>query len=199
MYVLVKLNSNQGADLGPNFTLTANVGTLVPATATLAELLVGVTVLADNTATQVFVTSQGICTNTLNIAISPATTTTTSTTSTTTTTTNTNCLLSGGSVVKSPYVLWPERFVFSNNGPNDICFYPTVPAYGPPCDPLLNPYDPFCIFTPPTFLFQDPYGTIPFPYSKVLDRVFASGGANSVYQYNSTTGAVGGYFGSCLG
>ena len=89
MYILVKLNPNQGADLGPNFTLTANVGTLVPATATLSELLVGVTVLADNAATQVFITSQGICTNTLTIAISPATTTTTTSSGTTTTTTTT--------------------------------------------------------------------------------------------------------------
>ena len=188
MYILVKLNSNQGTDLGPNFTLTANVGTLVPATATLAELLVGVTVLADNTATQVFVTSQGICTNTLTIAISPATTTTTSTTSTTTTTTNTNCLLSGGTVVVSPYVLYSNRFIFSNSGPNNICILPTVPAYGLP----------FYIFNPPPQLFQDPYGLIPFSYSKVLDVVFPSGGSNSVYEYNSTTGAVGAYFGACL-
>lgn len=188
MYILVKLNSNQGTDLGPNFTLAANVGTLVPATATLAELLVGVTVLADNAATQVFVTSQGVCTNTLTIAVSPATTTTTSTTTSTTTTTNTNCLLSGGTVVVSPYILYSNRFIFSNSGPNDICILPTVPAYGLP----------FYILEPPPQLFQDPYGTTPFPYSKVLDQVFGSGAANSVYQYNSTTGAVGSYFGSCL-
>lgn len=189
MYILVKLNPNEGADLGPNFVLTANVGTLVPAIATLAELLVGVTVLADDMAIQVFITSQGICTNTLTLNILPATTTTTSTTSTTTTTTNVDCLLSGGSVIVSPYILYPARFVFSNTGPTSICVLPKVPAYGLP----------FYIFTPPPNLYQDPYGTIPFPNSYVLDFVFSVGGANSVYDYNSTTGAVGSYFGSCLG
>lgn len=86
MYILVTLNADQGVDLGPNFTLTANVGTLVPATATLTQLLAGVTVLADNDATQVIITSQGICNNSLILNVLPATTTTTSTTTTTTTT-----------------------------------------------------------------------------------------------------------------
>jgi hypothetical protein len=188
MYILVKLNSDQGADLGPNFTLTANVGTLVPASATLVELLAGITVVADNSATQVFVTSQGVCTNVLTLSISTTTTTTTSTSTTSTTTTNANCLLSGGTVVVSPYVLYSNRFVFSNSGPTDICILPTVPAYGLPS----------YIFDSPPQLFQDPYGTTPFPYSKVLDVVFPSGGSNSVYEYNSSTGAVGAYFGACL-
>jgi len=188
MYILVKLNQNQGLDLGPTLTLTANVGTLMPATATLFELLIGVTVLADDTATQVFVTSEGICTNTLTLDILPATTTTTSTTSTTTTTTNVDCLLSGGSVIVSPYVLYPARFIFSNTGPTSICVLPKVPAYGLP----------FYFFNTPPNLYQDPYGTTPFPNSYVLDFVFSTGGANSVYDYNSTTGAVGSYFGTCL-
>lgn len=84
MYILVTLNADQGVDLGPNFTLTANVGTLVPATATLSQLLAGVSVLADNGATQVIITSQGICNNSLILNVLPATTTTTSTTTTTT-------------------------------------------------------------------------------------------------------------------
>jgi hypothetical protein len=192
MYILVKLNPNQGADLGPNFTLTANVGTLVPATATLSELLVGVTVLADNAATQVFITSQGICTNTLTIAISPATTTTTTSSGTTTTTTTsgttTTTTSSGTTTTTAPYVLYSNRFVFSNTGSPDICILSTVPAYGLP----------LYIFTPPPNLYQDAYGTIPFPNSNVLDVVFPSGGSNSVYSYNSATGAVGAASGSCL-
>jgi hypothetical protein len=197
MYILVKLNSNQGTDLGPNFTLTANVGTLVPATATLAELLVGVTVLADNTATQVFVTSQGICTNALTIAISPATTTTTSTTTTSTTTTNADCLLAGGTVVKSPYVYYPNNFVFGvigGCGSNNICIGPTTPVYGPPCDPG----DPLCIFNVPAFLFLDPYGATPFTgYSFVRNNSYGFL-PSSIYNYNTTTGAVGAYVSSCL-
>jgi len=189
MYILVKLNPNEGADLGPNFVLTANIGILTPSIATLAELLIGVTVLADDMATQVFVTSQGICTNTLTLNISPATTTTTTSTTTSTTTTNADCLLSGGTVIVSPYILYSNRFVFSNTGPTSICILLTVPAYGLP----------FYFFDPPPNLYQDPYGTIPFPNNYVLDKVFPTGGANTVYNYNSTTGAVGSYFGSCLG
>jgi len=189
MYILVKLNPSQGADLGPDFVLTADIGTLAPAVATLNELLVGVTVFANDAATQIFVTSQGICTNTLTLNILPATTTTTSTTSTTTTTTNVECLLSGGTVTVSPYVLYSNRFVFSNTGATDICILPSVPAYG------LPGY----IFTPPPNLYADPYGTTTFPNTYVLDIVFPTGGANSVYNYNSSTGAVGSASGSCLG
>jgi len=72
MYILVKLNPNQGINLGPDFILTANVGTLIPTITTLTELLAGITVFADDTATQIFVTSQGICINTLTLDISSA-------------------------------------------------------------------------------------------------------------------------------
>lgn len=89
MYIIVKLNPGQGADLGPNFELTANVGVLSPSTATLDELLVGVSVLADDLATQVFVTSEGICDNTLTLNVVAGTTTTTSTTTSTTSTSTT--------------------------------------------------------------------------------------------------------------
>jgi hypothetical protein len=196
MYILVKLNTNQGLDLGPNFTLTTNVGTLVPATATLTELLAGVTVLADDTATQIFVTSLGICTNTLTLNVTPATTTTTSTTSTTTTTTNVDCLLSGGTAIKSPYVYYPNNFVFGvlgGSGSNNICIGPTTPVYGPPCDPS----DPLCIFNVPAYLFLDPYGTTPFTeYSLVRNSI--AGLPSAIYNYNTTTGAVGSYVTSCL-
>lgn len=87
MYILVKLNEGQGVNLGPNFTLTANVGTLSPSTATLAQLLAGVTVLANDNVTQVFITSQGICTNSLTLNVTIPTTTTTTTIAPTTTTT----------------------------------------------------------------------------------------------------------------
>jgi hypothetical protein len=69
MNVLVTLNSGQGADLGPNFNLTANVGSVTPSTATLSELLVGKSVSASNSATQITITSTGNCTNSLNLTI----------------------------------------------------------------------------------------------------------------------------------
>lgn len=197
MYILVTLNPDQGTDLGPNFTLTANVGTLVPATATLTELLAGVSVLADDTATQIIVTSQGLCTNALTLSVLPATTTTTSTTTTSTTTTNADCLLAGGTAKKSPYVYYPNNFVFGNlsgSGTNDICIGPITPVYGPACDPS----DPLCIFNVPAFLFLDPCGLVPFTqYSYVRNN---AGGflPSAIYNYNTSTGAVGSYVTSCL-
>jgi len=96
MNVLIILNSGQGVSLGVNFTLAANVGVVVPSTATLSELLAGKPVVVDNGATSVTVTSLGVCTNALILPIStttstttipPTTTTSTTTTSTTSTTT----------------------------------------------------------------------------------------------------------------
>jgi hypothetical protein len=69
MNVLITLNSGLGADLGPNFSLTADSGTVAPLTATKAELLAGITVSVDGAATSVSVTSTGNCTNTLTIPI----------------------------------------------------------------------------------------------------------------------------------
>ena len=98
MNVLIILNSGQGISLGVNFTLAANVGVVVPSTATLSELLVGKPVVVDNGATSVTVTSLGVCTNALILPIStttstttipPTTTTSTTTTSTTSTTSTT--------------------------------------------------------------------------------------------------------------
>ena len=105
MNVLIILNSGQGISLGVNFTLAANVGVVVPSTATLSELLAGKPVVVDNGATSVTVTSLGVCTNALILPISTTTstttippttttsTTTTSTTSTTTTSTTTTTTL----------------------------------------------------------------------------------------------------------
>ena len=67
MNLLVTLNSSLGADLGPNFNLTANVGSVTPSTATKSELLVGKSVSVSDTATQLTVTSTGTCTNSLNL------------------------------------------------------------------------------------------------------------------------------------
>ena len=83
MVVLVTLNSGQGVNLGPNFTLSANTGTITPATATLTQLLAGIYVTVDNAAVSVTITSTGSCTNSLVLNINSITTTTTTTTTTT--------------------------------------------------------------------------------------------------------------------
>ena len=68
MQVLVKLNSGLGASTGPDFAITANVGTVSPSTATKAELLAGKYFTVDNTATSITITSIGGCgTITINI------------------------------------------------------------------------------------------------------------------------------------
>ena len=89
MVVLVTLNSGQGVNLGPNFTLSANTGTITPATATLTQLLAGIYVTVDNAAVSVTITSTGSCTNSLVLNITSITTTTTTTTTAPTTTTTT--------------------------------------------------------------------------------------------------------------
>jgi hypothetical protein len=77
MQILLTLNSGLGADTGPNFNLTANVGSVSPSTATKSELLAGILVTIDDTATQVTVTSVGVCTTSINISVSGITTSTT--------------------------------------------------------------------------------------------------------------------------
>jgi hypothetical protein len=77
MQILLTLNSGLGADTGPNFNLTANVGSVSPSTATKSELLAGILVTIDDTATQVMVTSVGVCTTSINISVSGITTSTT--------------------------------------------------------------------------------------------------------------------------
>jgi hypothetical protein len=106
--VTLTLGSGLGADLGPNFNLTADVGSVTPSTATRTQLLAGKSVSVDDLATQVTVTSTGTCTNAITQTIPCAgettTTTTTSTTTaapgtttTTTTAASTNFLISDGS------------------------------------------------------------------------------------------------------
>jgi hypothetical protein len=88
--ITLTLGAGLGADLGPNFNLTANVGSVTPSTATKSELTAGKSVSVDDAATQVTVTSTGTCTNGITQTIPCAlTTTTTSTTEPPTTTTTT--------------------------------------------------------------------------------------------------------------
>ena len=77
MNILVTLNSGLGADLGPNFNLTANVGSVTPSTVTKSQLTTGVFVDVDASATQITVTSTGTCSNSIVLNISGQTTTTT--------------------------------------------------------------------------------------------------------------------------
>jgi hypothetical protein len=78
--ITLTLGAGLGADLGPNFNLTANVGSVTPATATKTELTAGKSVSVDDAATEVTVTSTGTCTNAISQTIPCATTTTTTTT-----------------------------------------------------------------------------------------------------------------------
>ena len=89
--ITLTLGAELGINLGPNFNLTADVGSVTPSTATKSELLAGKNVSVDNTATQVTVTSTGDCTNSItqNIPCNPPTTTTTTTTTTEAPTTTT--------------------------------------------------------------------------------------------------------------
>jgi hypothetical protein len=88
--ITLTLGAGLGADLGPNFNLTANVGSVTPSTATKSELTAGKSVSVDDAATGVTITSTGTCTNAITQTIPCAlTTTTTSTTEPPTTTTTT--------------------------------------------------------------------------------------------------------------
>jgi hypothetical protein len=89
--ITLTLGAGLGADLGPNFNLTADVGSVTPSTATKTELTAGKSVSVDDTATEVTVTSTGTCTNaiTQTIPCAGGTTTTTTTAAPTTTTTTT--------------------------------------------------------------------------------------------------------------
>jgi hypothetical protein len=72
--ITLTLGVGLGADLGPNFNLTADVGSVTPSTATKIQLLSpGKVVSVDDLATQVTVTSTGTCTNSItqNTPVSP--------------------------------------------------------------------------------------------------------------------------------
>lgn len=86
--ITLTLGAGLGVDLGPNFNLTADVGSVTPSTATKTELIAGKSVIVDDLATQVTITSTGTCTNAITQTI-PCTIQTTTTTSTSTSTTST--------------------------------------------------------------------------------------------------------------
>ncbi len=110
--ITLTLGAGLGADLGPNFNLTADVGSVTPSTATKTELTSGKSVSVDDLATQVTVTSTGTCTNaitqTIPCAVGTTTTTTSTSTSTSTTTapplTQVNINLCAGGADGSGYV-----------------------------------------------------------------------------------------------
>lgn len=194
MNILIKLNSGQGVSLGPDFTLAANFGLVSPNTATLDELLVGKLVSVDNAATQVTVLSNGLCENALIIPITTTTSTTTSTTTTTTTTISVECDLGSGTVNVSPYLYFPSSFAFVHTGESGwTCQVATSPCYGPP-----NPTDP--VLGIPLNLYSNIDG-VPFAdVIYVVDRRFGYGSfPAAIYAYDSATGAVGAYIGTCLG
>ena len=83
--ITLTLGAGLGADLGPNFNLTSNVGSVTPSTATKIELTAGKSVSVDDAAFEVTVTSTGTCTNAITQTIPCATTTTTTAAPTTTT------------------------------------------------------------------------------------------------------------------
>jgi hypothetical protein len=85
--ITLTLGAGLGADLGPNFNLTANVGSVTPSTATKSELTAGKSVSVDDAATEVTITSTGTCTNAITQTIPCGGTTTTTTAATTSTTT----------------------------------------------------------------------------------------------------------------
>jgi len=80
--ITLTLGAGLGADLGPNFNLTANVGSVTPSTATKSELTAGKSVSVDDAATGVTITSTGTCTNAITQTIPCALTTTTTSTTT---------------------------------------------------------------------------------------------------------------------
>jgi len=93
MNVLVQLNPPLGAGVGPNFNLTANVGTVVPSTATATQLLAGIIAVVSNTATILnIVPNGGACPTTISLNL-PALPTTTTSTSTTTIAPLCQCIL----------------------------------------------------------------------------------------------------------
>jgi hypothetical protein len=71
--ITLTLGAGLGADLGPNFNLTANAGSVTPSTATKSELTAGKSVSVDDAANQITVTSTGTCANAITQTIPCAT------------------------------------------------------------------------------------------------------------------------------
>ena len=77
--VLLILGNGLGSNLGPNFNLTSDAGTVTPSTATRTQLLAGLIVSVNDATTSVTVTSTGVCANSItqSLPCSPLTTSTT--------------------------------------------------------------------------------------------------------------------------
>lgn len=84
MYILLQLSPPLGAGVGPNFNLTADVGVVVPSTATATQLLTGIIVQVLDTAATITITPiTGDCDISIYVDLPiPPTTSTTSTTTT---------------------------------------------------------------------------------------------------------------------
>jgi len=107
--ITLTLGAGLGVNLGPNFNLTADVGSVTPSTSTKSELLAGKSVSVDDLATQVTVTSTGDCTNSITqiIPCNPPTTTTTTTAAPTTTTTTVASINCGTTATYEGQVSYP--------------------------------------------------------------------------------------------
>ena len=134
--ITLTLGVGLGADLGPNFNLTADVGSVTPSTATKIDLLSpGKVVSVDDLATQVTVTSTGTCTNSItqNIPCVTGTTSTTTTTTTTaapgTTSTTTTTAAPGTTSTTTTTTAASTNFLISDGT-----------AEGEPCNGLGGPY-----------------------------------------------------------
>ena len=69
MNVILTLNDGLGVDLGPDFDLSVNTGTITPNNSNLTDLLDGIIVNVDDAATSITITSIGTCTNSLILPI----------------------------------------------------------------------------------------------------------------------------------
>ena len=84
MFILLQLTPPLGTGVGPNFNLTADVGVVVPSTATATQLLAGIIVQVLNTATTINITPlDGECPTPITVTLPAAPTTTTTSTTTT--------------------------------------------------------------------------------------------------------------------
>jgi hypothetical protein len=88
MQVFIKITPPPGSAVGPNFSIVPNIGTSNPSSATLTQLIQGITVTLSNpSAESIILSSLGTCGTTYTINLGTTTTTTSTTSSSTTTTT----------------------------------------------------------------------------------------------------------------
>ena len=94
------------------------------------------------------------------------------------------------SSVPSGSLQFENRYGFANTtNTNDICLVGTSSAWVVPGD---------LIYEPAKYIFQNMEGTVKFPYKYVIDRFYGSSLPAAYYNYNSGSGEVGSYVGSCL-